>query len=156
MKDKKIIPTLELDSNQFEEKVLISLEKTGNVRIVPKNLSGRKEEINRFLFALMNTGSSKRILCPACCGKHRYFVKSMEIGSKEDEKGLCDSCGVFMTNMALLGVPMEKIKEWMTSKGEIDPYELMRDAIQDGIKKGDITMDKVDLDELGKKRGKNA
>ena len=57
---KSIVPSLGLDSNQFEEKVLLSLKETGNVRIVPKNLSGREEDLERFAFALMNTGSSKR------------------------------------------------------------------------------------------------
>ena len=151
IKSKYIVPTLELDSNEFEEKVLISLDKTGYVRIVPKVLYNRIKELNRFTFALMNTFSSKRKHCPACRGKHRYFIKSSDIDIKEDETGLCDSCGVFLENMGFFGVPKDKLKEWIISEGEVDPYDLMRDAIQEGIKRGDIKIQETPFKDFGER-----
>ena len=148
---RSIVPALELDSNQFEGKVLIALEKTGNVRIIPKVLSGRKQELNRFTFALMHTGSSKRKHCRACGGKHRFFVNSFEVNSKEDENVLCDSCGVHLVNLVLFNVPKPEIEKWIISEGSVDPYDLMRDAVQEGIKKGNIKMERVPLKDLDKK-----
>lgn len=138
---KKIIPSLDLESFEFEKKVAYSLKETGNIRINPKIIYSNKDgDMDRFAFALMNTFSSKRKHCSACGGKHYFFVSSHD-DSQIDETGLCEKCGILLQNMGLFGVKdNDKIQEWMKSQGDIDPYDLMRDAIQKDIKEGKVTM----------------
>ena len=140
---KEIIPSLELDSYEFEKKVLFSLKETGNVRIVPKIIYDNKTgDLDKFAFALMNTNSSKIKLCPSCGGKHRYFTQKSIVDEEDNQTGLCDSCGIFLQNMILLNVSENKIQEWMKSDGKIDCFDLMRDSIQEKVNSGEIKMNK--------------
>lgn len=144
---KKIIPSLDLNSKDFEKKVIYSLKETGNVRINPSLIYSNEEgDMDRFAFALMNTFSSKRKHCMACGGKHYFFMDHYD-DSQEDETGLCERCGVFLQNMVLFGVEdKKKIQEWMKSEGKIDPYELMREAVDKKVKDGEINMEKKEFE----------
>ena len=141
-KDKKeLVMCLDINSNEFEKKLLYSLFKVKNVRINPVMLYDNKEgDIDRYAFALMNTQSSKKKVCNACGGIHRYFTKKSISEEKGDEKGLCDTCGIILQNLVLFKADQKMIEKWIISNGEIDPYDLMRDGIQNMVKSGEIKM----------------
>lgn len=139
---KRIIPVLDLDTKNFEEAVVYCLNKTGKFALTTIGLSGRKKEFGRFLFALGNSDTSKRKVCPACNAYHYHFVRCYERNLKEDEKGLCPTCGCHLVAMTLLKVPEEKMLEWMKCCGSINPYDLMQIEVEKLIKSGGIELGK--------------
>lgn len=151
MKEKKLISAIDLDSKEFSGKVLVSLQNANGVNTTLINLSDRKEEMQNLLFLLMNTKVSERKLCPACNGYHYYFVRDFENKEEKDKVGLCSHCGNMMVALTLHEIPGDKIIEFIKSKGEINPYELLKDGIDKFIKEGKI---KVRTETLIKKQEK--
>ena len=87
MTTKEIIPCLELRSNEFEKKVLFSLEKVGNVRIIPQILyNDENREISKFVFALMNTQSSKKSIVLLVVGITDILLKNPLLKKKKMKK----------------------------------------------------------------------
>lgn len=139
--DKKIIPMIDLDSNDFVKKVLYSLDEADGVGTVIPSMGGRDLEMQNFLFLLMNTRPSQRKKCKACNGYHWHFVKEFETKENIDAGMLCSSCGSILVLMSMLEVDKDKTIEWIKSEGKINPFDLLRDAVDKLIKEGKIKVD---------------
>ncbi len=143
MAEKKLVPVIDLDSTDFVEKVLYSLEKTGSVNTSFITIAGdgREEAMNNFLFLLMNSKSSQRKHCKACGGSHWTFVRDFEPKEEKDAGCLCSKCGSIMVIMTLCKVNKDDIINWIKSEGEINPFDLIRDGVDSMIKTGEIEVD---------------
>ena len=142
----EIIPCLDLASNEFEKKVIYSLKKIGNVRINPQYLyDNEKGFVDKFAFAIMNSQSSKKKICPVCKREHYYLTKQSITEQEDNEKGLCEVCGIDGMNMLFLGVPKDKVQEWMMGKSESNVFDLIRDAIQKKIDDGEVEIKWEDI-----------
>lgn len=139
-KPKKLIASLDLDSNEFHEKFLYSIHNQDGAQITLQNLGGRIEELNNFAFVLMNSRISQRKVCNACNGYHYFFVKNFESKEEKDTTGLCSPCGVMLQFMIMNEVSKEEVHKWMIGKGAVNPYTMMQDAIEAMVKSGDVTM----------------
>lgn len=138
MEEKNYIMNIDLDSNEFEDKVLHTLSKGFGVNTTIMAIRGEKQEGERFTFLLMNFRSSKRKKCPACNGYHWYFVSEFETPDEKDKGGLCNRCGNILTWLVYLKIDKATILKWMKSKGDINPIELLKDGVEKMIKKGEI------------------
>ncbi len=138
MEPKRVIPIIDLDSIEFHQKILYSLSEADGVGTTLPSMGGRTKELHHLTFLLMNTKSSQRKLCTVCGSHHWFFVKEFEPTNLKDKKMLCTNCGSILGIMILLKTPQNIIKEWMNGKGEVDPFNTIRDSIDKMIKSGEI------------------
>lgn len=138
MSDKKLIPILDLDSTDFEEKVSMSLRETGYINISYMNVNGRDKAVDNFLFLLMNSRLSQRKSCRSCGSYHWVYTKDFESGTERDKFCLCSSCANILNLMIMFDTPPDRIKAWMISKGVVNPLREIKDAVEELIKKGKI------------------
>jgi hypothetical protein len=137
--NKEIIPSLDLASKDFIKKVEYSLDQTGNLRVNPQILYNNEEGlVDNFAFALMNTQSSLKKICPVCNRVHHYLTTKPLTEQREGEKGLCEVCGIDLNNLFFFEVSKEKIDLWIRGQSCDNVFDLIRDAIQEKIKKGEV------------------
>lgn len=137
--EKKFIPHIDLDSVEFQKKIITSLSKADGVMTVIPGMMGREKdvEMSNLLFLLANSKVSSRKICPACNGYHYYFVRDFD-RDMEDKKGLCSACGSLMCLMAMFDYSEDDVKKWLVSKGSMNPFEMIKDGIDKYIKEGKI------------------
>jgi len=146
MPAQKIITNLDLDSNEFVKKFLLSLDEVDGVSINMSSLGGRVEEVNNLGFVLLNSRLSQRKFCQACNGYHYYFVRDFEPEEEKDKTGLCTRCGALLVALTMFEGSKDEIVKWMKSKGQYNPYELLKDAIEKMIKEKKITVTSKEVD----------
>lgn len=138
----KQILGIDLDSDEFEEKVGIALTDADGMSTIIPNMMGREQkELQNFLFLLGNTRSSNMKHCKACGANHYIFIKDFEPKSDKATTCLCPQCSNIGLLMVFFKMDGQRIKEWMLSEGKIDPYTLMRDGVDTFIKEGKITVE---------------
>lgn len=145
MTEKKLIAMLTLDSNEFAKKFHLALEEVDGVQITGLGPAAYSQEAGEnLIFAVMNARSSNVSTCTACCAKHRHLVKELPSGEKGLD-GLCSHCSNMLMWLVKCKVSKETAQAWMKSEGKIDPWNLLRDAVEKLIKSGDIKMTEMEL-----------
>ncbi len=138
---KKLAATFSLDSTDFEKKIKHCMENDVAVALMPPEM-GDEKQIENLAYMLLNFVPSPKKTCTACNGTFYFFTRQLEPALKNQEKGVCPICGQLLPTMVLLGVPPNKIRDWILSAGNINPYEIMRDAIDEAIRNGTVTVRK--------------
>ncbi len=126
--EKEILPNLEMNSNEILEKAKASLREVGQFVINWRRPDEPDVDIDSIKEIFKLNIDFVRARCQACNSYHYIFVKTgKEIN--RDELCLCNNCSTLLLLLVVFKAPEEKITEWLKSWGEVNPLNILKEAM---------------------------